>query len=298
MEIIDCHSHIGNDWIWGESNIEKYILLAKELGISKSLLMPSPGQVDYKTLKNRLLCYKYEKDKFEYWSQVSKECLSSRFINDKTFDIISTYKDEHNIYFVPFIHPILDTPEYLYELKEKYNPVAFKIHGVASGITPEIFNQDFINALKKINIPIIVHTDYSNDTNSIQYKNSAYLWARFFIENDLKGYLAHAARFDTKAWDLVNRNDNLVIGLGPDLLIYQRKNSFKDGNILPDVGTLKLLHDNLDINKIMFDVDFSWNVVDETKKMDFDMIDRVTREFGEKDSEKVLSLNPKNFFNI
>ena len=51
MEIIDSHSHIGNDWCWGEADINGYEKAADIMGITTALIMPSPGQIDFKSGK-------------------------------------------------------------------------------------------------------------------------------------------------------------------------------------------------------------------------------------------------------
>lgn len=59
------------------------------------------------------------------------------------------------------IHPYLDLVSQIEEYKEKYNPAAFKIHGTGSGIEPQKISVEIINALRKCDIPLIFHTDYS-----------------------------------------------------------------------------------------------------------------------------------------
>lgn len=296
--IVDCHSHIGNDWVWGKSTFDGYIKLIDRIGVNVSLLMPVPGQLDFETGSKRLLRWKYENNKFNYWSEKENTVPSSKLFNEPVYDIISKYQGDKRLFFVPFIHPVLDTVDYLYEIVKKYKPVAFKIHGVACGVIPSLFGKKFIEALKDIDIPVIVHTDYSEDVDSIQYKNNSLSWAKFFVKNKIKGYLTHAARVDMETWNLVNDNDNIVVGVGPDLLISSRKHTLKDSDKFSLDNVLEMLNEKVDVNKMMFDIDYSWNVKNENKELDYEMIDRIKKIFGEERAAKILSSNPIKFFGL
>ena len=305
MDIIDSHSHIGYDWCWGKSDIEGYEKVSRIEGITTALLMPAPGQIDFKTGK-RIILYEYDKNGFTYSSELTDKLPNTRIINKQIHDIIKSYNGDLNIKFIPLIHPLLDNSEYLYELIELYNPVAFKIHGVATRVIPSLITKEFITHLKIIGIPIIVHTDYLNNCNSIfdsiRNENSGYNWCKFFVNNDLRGYITHGSRLDPQAFEMINKNENLVIGCGPDSLMKNNRNRlFNDLiNDLNDINILKILKENLNIDKILFDIDYSWNVKNsQSKEIDYDGVNRVKDIFSNKhEYEKVLSLNAKRFFKI
>lgn len=296
-EIIDCHSHIGIDWVWGNSSLEGYLLLCEKLGVTESLLMVAPG---LKINDKRLLFYNFDKGKVSYESGIGKP-INSSYYNEYLFNTLKCVKNDSKlkINFVPIIHPMLDNIDYLYYLKEELNVKAFKMHGVAMGFYPEIINENFTKALKEINIPIIVHTDYNkNDPYLIQNYNQPISWINYFLKNDLKGYITHAARLDFNSFDLINKNENLVIGISPDLMILFNKHrlyyDYKDNETV-----LNILRDNVNHDKIMFDIDYSWNVNNGKEKvMDFNQIERIKSVFEEKSCQKILSKNAKNFFKL
>ena len=89
-----------------------------------------------------------------------------------------------------------------------------------------------------------------------------------------------------------------MLMIAPDLMIIYNKHRLmyqpKDTDTV-----LSILSDNVDHNKIMFDVDFSWNVNNGQEKiMDYNQVDRVNNIFNEKDRGKVLSKNARRFFKL
>lgn len=298
--IVDCHSHIGKDYFWRESNIDEYLKIMKSQNIDLALLMPVPGQVIPNMKDKRYFIWSEDKSmKITYHSDYSKEIINPYAkVNEYIYEIISSRNSQKNLEFVPLIHPLLDTPEYIVCLCEQYKPVALKIHGVACGIGPNDIPRNIIKVLKKINLPIIVHTDYcENPQTSIDYmrlKNNPYDWAMFFIKNDLKGYLTHGCRNDLNTLSLVNKHENLVIGIGPVLKISNE--TFRWVNKI-DKPYLDIIKDELSIDKIMFDIDYSWNI-DSDKNIDFHPVDELSEYFNEEEKCKILSRNPKRFFNL
>jgi len=304
MEIIDSHSHIGFDWCWGESNIKGYEKVAEKEGIKTALLMPAPGQIDFQSGK-RIILYEYNEQGFIYSSELEKTIPTVRLINEQIFNILKSYNGKLKIKFVPLIHPILENYEYLYQINELYSPIAFKIHGVATGITPKLFSNEYIYHLKKIGKPIIVHTDYlknSNENKCIRNENSGHEWCKFFVNNDLKGYITHGARLDPRAFEIINKNENLVVGCGPDSLMINNTDRLFDELIdnQNNINILKILKEKVAVDKILFDVDYSWNVKNsKSKEMDYDGVNRVKNVFHKQsEREKILCLNAKNFFKI
>ena len=101
---------------------------------------------------------------------------------------------------------------------------------------------------------------------------------------------------------MINKNENLVIGCGPDSLMKNNRNRLVNDliNDLNNINILKILKENINIDKILFDVDYSWNVKNsQSKEMDYDGVKRIKDTFSDKSQyEKVLSLNAKRFFKI
>lgn len=301
ISIVDCHSHIGIDYSWRKATFDGYLELLEKTGIDMALLMAVPNQIDIKTNK-RLLVWEISKGDVEYYNEVNNIKPTSKLFNDPIREIVTDYDGDKKLYFIPIIHPRLDDSTYLYELMDKDNPVAFKIHGVAHGVYPEMIDSEFIRALQNINIPIIVHTDFSLETNSIKgfikAQNSSLKWARFFIENSIKGYITHAARLDNETIKLINENDNLVLGIGPDLLLSEYSSGLKDIGQYTKKDLLKILRDIVDPDKILFDVDYSWNVIGKERNLDYEMVKRVDSVFPENDKTKVLERNATRFFRL
>ena len=296
-EIIDCHSHIGTDWLWGPCDMNKYLELAEKLSITESMLMIAPG---LRINGKRIQIYEYKDNQTKYSSEFNGLNVQSYIYNNYLLREIRKAPDSIKIHFIPIIHPYFNDIDYLYFLKERYDVKAFKVHGTAMGFHPGMINKDYIKALKEIDIPIIAHTDVNKTLpeDAIQNMNNPYDWTKFFIDNELKGYITHAARLDFRCFDLINKNDNLVIGIAPDLMIIYNKHRLmyqpKDTDTV-----LSILSDNVDHNKIMFDVDFSWNVNNGQEKiMDYNQVDRVNNIFNEKDRGKVLSKNARRFFKL
>lgn len=299
--IVDCHSHIGKDYFWRESNIDEYLKIVEEQGINLSLLMPVPGQIIPSMPSKRYFIWSADDNgsiKF-YSEDNSREIINPyKKVNDYAFEIISKHNTKNNLEFIPLIHPLLDTPEHIISLCEKYHPVALKIHGVACGIGPNDIPSNIINALKTVNLPIIVHTDYcANPQKPIEYmrlKNNPYDWAMFFIKNDLMGYLTHGCRNDLKTFELVNKYRNLVVGIGPELKISQEPHRWVNKS---DKPYLEILKNELSMDKIMFDIDYSWNI-DYNDNIDNKPLGRLSNYFTEEEKCKILSKNPKKFFNL
>jgi len=67
-----------------------------------------------------------------------------------------------------------------------------------------------------------------------------------------------------------------------------------------NINILKILKEKVAVDKILFDVDYSWNVKNsKSKEMDYDGVNRVKNVFHKQsEREKILCLNAKNFFKI
>lgn len=53
------------------------------------------------------------------------------------------------------------------------------------------------------------------EKDSILLNNSAYSWAKWLVKNDLVGYLVHGDRLELKALDIINKYDNIAVGIAP-----------------------------------------------------------------------------------
>lgn len=307
MHIIDSHSHIGLDNAWNiEGSLDEYIKKTKELGIKESILMPVPMpiiKVGQKEITPIMLgtygeeYYIVQGIKDNYGSRGI--CVSEnpyKYVNEILFRKIK----EKNIHFVPLVHPYFDNYEYLQKMVEKYHPIALKIHGYSSIIEPNNISEDFWNVIKEINIPIIIHTDCdtSNEESLDWYyrnENAPLNWIKILEKHSIKGYITHGARLCEKSIKLVNDNPNFVIGLGPDLLL-----SKSHDRMYSNDPYLEKIFDEVEIDRICFDLDYPWNVESyEEKELDWNSLDRIKKlELSKDELSKVLSLNSKRFFKI
>jgi predicted TIM-barrel fold metal-dependent hydrolase len=270
-------------------------------GIDIAFLMPVPGQVIPASPDKRYFIWQMDENmNIHFNSEDGLKEMKNPYakVNEYIAKVISSNNGKEKLKFIPLIHPILDTPEYIVSLKDHYNPVALKIHGVACGIGPKDIGKDIIKVLRQLDLPIIVHTDYCENPRTpiehIRRKNNPYDWAMFFIENDLKGYLTHGCRNDLKTFKLVYKYDNLVVGIGPDLKISNERQRWVDKI---DMEYLDIIRNELPIDKIMFDIDYSWNI-DYNNNIDYGAVERLSKYFQGEEKRRILSKNPERFFGL
>ena len=207
-----------------------------------------------------------------------------------------------NLIYVPMIHPVLDSPEYIENLIQCINPIAFKVHGFSSHAFPENFNLEIVDVLKQYNIPLILHTALYHPQNVNEKHNRLwldkchpFLWAKFLTENNLSGVLNHGACLNNDTIELVNKSDNIKIALGPDYsLSYNYLKHDIDKEIFGRIGYLKYLKKYVDYTKLLFDIDYCWNKM-ETGILNFNSIDRVANIWSDEECSYIFE---KNFYEI
>ena len=173
---------------------------------------------------------------------------------------------------------------------KKRGAKVFKIHGIACGVNPKDIDEEFFRLLEKHNIKILVHTDYSKEDNILS-QNSAMNWLDVLQKYKIRTYLAHAVRLDDKAIDIVNNDYRYIVGLGPDQLLGKNGQNYVDTDCFLDYCFSKF-----DENKIVFDIDYPWNLQDkEDYNLEWNSVDRVKEILGEEQSQKVLKRNMINF---
>lgn len=271
--IIDIHSHIGKSLRWPEANIENYIDLMHKENVDIGFLFPVPYQVDLEIKDKVVLNWKCNGKSIEFFSETLDSIVNPYSkINDHFRSIVENYYGDKKLFFIPMIHPILDTSEYLYNYYELHKPMALKIHGVGLGIIPSRISQEMINTLKNLNIPLILHVDYEvPPENYVKEQNTADIWAEWIASNQLKGCIAHGGRLQKNTLNIVNSYDNLYLGIAPIRRISQNKKRLACLEKIDDeYDYLRFLKKNVDNKKILFDLDFNWNKDLITKKDCFD----------------------------
>lgn len=291
--VVDSHSHIGKDIFHGESIIDDYIEFAKKSGINIGILMSVPSPcIALKDVSSRLMYWKYIDEKMQYFGQ------SNPFmqLNYELSDLISKKSSKDLILLLAAVfHPIMDNIYSFEKMVRDVEPIAIKIHGIGSGIGPNDISKDYIELLKRLDIPIIVHTDcdFGKGSVSMQYVrniNRAINWAMFFDKNKIKGILNHGASLDKETFKIVNNSEHLKVALGPDKIACLDENRLFVDCLREYKNYLHYLKENLDVSKIVYDADYNWNLLDEND-VDCDSVRRVENFFGPDDSKKILGEN-------
>ena len=296
--VIDSHSHVGKDIFHGESTIDGYIDFAKKSHINVGIIMgvPSPC-IDLKDPSTRFMYWKFNGINMEFYGKKNPFSEMNYKLNELLKEKSS---DALQLLFVPTFHPILDEIEQFEKMLVITDPVAIKIHGIGSGVGPEDISQDYIELIKKYELPVIVHVDcdFGKGSQSMQYVrniNRAILWAKFFERNKIKGILNHGASLDLDTFELVNNSDYLKIALGPDKiacidnnrLFFDCQSDYKE--------YLRFLKKHLDTSKILYDADYNWNKI-EGQVDDYESVERVKEIFGDgSDAVDILSNNLLDF---
>lgn len=293
--VIDGHSHIGTDIFHGESTIEGYKKFAKKSKIDAALIMgvPSPC-LDLNDVNSRYMYWKYLQNNLEYIGDQNPY----QKLNYDLYNLLEKESSEElKLFFVPMFHPVLDDLKEFERLICETNPVALKIHGIGSGVGPEDISKKFIDIIKKYNLTTIVHTDCDFGGQSdismyfIRNKNLAYDWAKFFDKNEIRGILNHGASLDIKTFEIVNNSELLKVAIGPDKIACLDKNRLFIECLGNYKKYLEYIKQNLDISKIIYDADYSWNSLD-NNVTDFESVNRVLEVFEKTDERKrVLSKN-------
>lgn len=306
--IYDAHSHIGVDaFHFIPSTIERYLSLAKNLGIEEANLMPVPSPVytDSSGTIIKPLIWKFEENSFHHYrveennEVVFRNCPSNPYseINGLLRNNIKAQPERLKISFIPLIHPLYDRIDYINSLLD-LNPRAVKIHGIASGIYPEQTSPELLELFSQRKTPVIVHTDFytENPRDPIELlykKNTASRWLSLFQKYNVKAFITHGARLEKNAFEMINNSDLFVIGLSPDRLITDEPKRLSRN--LPYLDTII---EEIDINKICFDLDYSWNLTNREKaELDGTLPERLKGVLSSTEIPSVLYDNANSFFN-
>lgn len=310
--IIDCHSHFGNDYYCGNVELEDYIKYCKVLGISLAFLMPTPWPKyfddDGKEVTSLIWEHMDYKTKIYYsiFNGKKEQIYKNPYkqVNLKYFDLIKNNNSNIRLEYIPLVHGVLDTPDYLYELLDNIKPKAIKMHGFASGFSPEEIKPEICEILRYFDLPIILHTSvynynygYGYDTKYWRNECHPNRWVKFLKANNLKGVLNHGACLNDDSLLEVNRNDNLMIGIGPDLDI--SRDFFKvdiDKKTYNNIGYLKLLKKKVLTCKLLFDVDFNWNI--DNGQLDYLQIERFSKIWNESELDSILYGNAIKYYKL
>lgn len=303
IHIIDSHSHFGEDSFWpNQGYIDEYMKETEPHNVKETFAMSVPCPVIYKEdgSKNILSYYKINGQEINHYRVNEKNGIKTytknifgvnpyKEANDYIYSLCSQNNDIKFNY-VPLIHP------YYYSIDDfsehiKRGAKLFKIHGVACGVIPQKINPEFFKILEFLQIPLIIHTDFSEEENILFYNNTIN-WLNCLKKYNIKVYFAHAARLSEKSIDIINNDTRYVVGIGPDTLL--NIDGYNEHNTN---DFLRYCFSRFDIDKLIFDIDYPWNIKGTNNyAYDWDTIIRMEKlnlSFEEK--EKVLSKNIKKF---
>lgn len=304
MVIIDAHSHIGQDFLFGNSDLSEYVEMCKRNAITQGTLMPQPNACY--VIKGKLVpCVKWSyegsgKISYETYDGINKNPY--KYLNYYFYNECGKVKDMH-IDFVPLIHPILDDEDYIQELVSNTKPVALKIHGIGSGVEPATIPESFISILKKLDLPIIIHAEFDNRKKTnydvrkkyIKDANHPKLWANFFVDNDLKGLITHGGGIDLETLELIRGNKKIMLGIGPDFLLEQQ--GYRISESQKGKGYLEALKEQMPVEQIVFDLDFNWNKGPDGVNVDEGSIARIKNVWtSREDQDKIFGKNIMKFY--
>jgi len=218
---------------------------------------------------------------------------------------------KRKLHYAPVLHAKLDSPAYIEELLNDDLTVAIKIHGLSSHCTPADMPDWVVQMAKKYDLPFIIHTDYLTDPLQVSSpemaklmnKNKPIAWAKWVINHSVTAYLAHGIRLDPETAKLVNHENSLVVGTGPDYVLNLEKYRL----FVTDKDYLETLLEILDPSKILLSSDFAWNwfssVTDKNtpSELDWGSKGRVIETglkigLGIKEIKGILSENAAKFF--
>lgn len=322
IKIFDSQMNVGKDIFGPNSNIEDYLNGAYENGVIKAIMIPT-GTHELKLTDGTV-------ERSCIWHKNNDKIVFKRIILDEKGNTLEEQTDPQNpyssmnlfcynllkeqnmkqkninFYFCPKLHPTLDTPEEVIKYLDLREVVAFKIQGISSYTSPKKIPLWLVDVLKESDKPLIVHTDYrykkiGDGLDEIVKDNDPLEWAKWATKNELRCYFAHGLRLDNEAIDIVNNSELFVVGLGPDLMLNQEKNSLCIG----DVDYLDYLFNKVKSEKICFNYDYRWNVHrrGEWDNLDWDSPKRVIEYaqklgFNENDLDNIFFYNAMRFFDI
>ena len=304
IAITDAHSHLGRDAFWfNEGKIDEYIKNAKATGVVDCFLMSVPCPVISNNNGKKILSlHKLEGKEFKHYvveeSNGKKNFIPNltginpyKVANDYIYGITKNNSDIINFNYVPLIHPYYYSEEDIFE-HIKRGAKMLKIHGIACGVIPKLIDDNFFKIIEYYGIPLLIHTDFSNEENLLSY-NSAKEWLNVLMKYNIKVYFAHAARLDFDAISIINGDNRYIVGIGPDKLL-----SKNGQNNIDCKNFIDYCFNTFDNNKIVFDIDYPWNVKDiDNYELDWNSSKRIISQLSNNEQQKVLRKNIKKFIN-
>jgi|SRR3989344_1080897 len=322
IKILDSQMNFGRNIFGPDSTIEGYLEDAYANGVVKTIMIPTGThelRLPNGTIEKSCIWYKdYGKIAFrrilldenknileEQVNPMNPYSLMNAFCYNKLREL-NIEQGKIMFYFCPKLHPTLDEESEISKYLTFEEVVAFKIQGLSSYTTPKDVPDWLIELLKTSDKPLMIHTDYrvkkrGDGSDMIIRNNKASQWAKWAVQNNLRCYLAHGLCLDPEAMDIVNNSEQFMVGLGPDLMLNQEKNSL----VVQNVDYLTYLFNKIKPENLCFNYDYRWNVSQrgEWDILDWDAPKRVIKcakklGFTENFLKNILYYNAIRFFNI
>lgn len=317
--IIDGHSHVGNDRCNSRNciTLEDYVSFCAPMNVKVGLIMPVPCPVipeDCGNLESgaTLLSWLYDSESHVVSDYSEDKILQGRDLINPYQEINEYYRKKvesfegacHRLFYVPMLHPRLDTDDYLEELLRSTHPKALKIHSIGSYSSPKDIRQSYLEIIKKYQVPLIVHTDFNNgryDNNPGLEKAVSFSgpedWFDFFEFNGIKGTLNHGAALSLDVLNKVNDSNLVKVALGPDLHLCELSRLNVPEKVYADYGFLGTLKLYLNPDKIIFDIDYDYNS-DSKGNYDTFSVERVKQTWNSEDCLKIFRKNAESHYEI
>ena len=270
IEKFDAHSHVGIDARNPiPSDIGKYCENARQKNIKQALLIGVPLP-RYWTENGIYTPVNWESNgmKLNMFSELVKpdgtyirgKVLKNPFAesNERLEKQVKKMSNQDlRLHFIPHVHPLLDSQNHLESVLEK-KPLAAKIKGSSWGIDPKDIPASFFNTIKKYDVPLLVHTDYSagpkNGSHVVIGANDPLVWIDILEKYDVRASLAHGLRLCEESWERVrNAGNQFIVGFGPKLNTTGYRVKKRGGDYVSD------LIEMADLTKLTYDIDFAWN---------------------------------------
>lgn len=280
-EVVDPQVYMGVNLLGANSDIEVYKKHMRDLYIKAACIIPETTHelrlkngtiehsaiwsIDFRTGKPIYERTLIRDDKVIKLDRNPKHPYL--YANRYTLEYIkrnNVTKNGGKFHFIPIVHPVLDKQYDLEELLNNEYSVAIKLHGLSTHTTPKQIPAWIPKLARKYDKPFIIHTDYySKDINKaknpelakLMLANRPLYWVEWALNNGVRAFLAHGIRLDKEAGRLIGREEQFIVGTGPDFVI----NISRDRRFSSDKDYITTLLELLEPEKIAFASDFAWN---------------------------------------
>jgi len=307
-DIVDCHSHFFPNAFGPDSDPSVYLRETEKIGVFKSIISASPTPRQEYNGKTYFPCiwrWSDRDNRFKYFSiiknsvgniisEVPAPTNPFHEVNQKLLQYIRGTNDGSKEIFMAYLyHPILDTSDELESFLKEPLVKALKIHGVSTATTTQDIPKYMVELVKRYNKPIIAHTDYSSTVNTpinrLYRRNNSLDWINWSLRNNVPLLVTHGARLSESAIKVINSSDNIILGCSPDLMLKEETERLET---LTDASIFDFIVPRINPKKLVYDIDFGWNVFRRNQWQDNDWSSSKRLE------ETLFRYNAKNLISI